>query len=107
MRVWLQSFVKSAHIKKIQLFRKNSTWVSNNAEFDGNFEPLEKVAKVHAIQVLNEKMCAVCKSSLAIYSPNSISASNFAFSDTLTDFLKSFLLILLALFANTEIVVPK
>ncbi len=45
VRVWLQSFVKSAHKTQYNYSEKNSTWVSNNAEFGGNFEPAETVAK--------------------------------------------------------------
>ncbi len=37
-------------------FFKKAMWVSKNAEFDADFESVEKVAKTHAKKVFNKKV---------------------------------------------------
>ncbi len=44
-RVWLKKFAKSADMTKKNCFQIIFIWVSKNADFDAEFESVEKVAK--------------------------------------------------------------
>jgi len=45
VRVWLQSFAKNVLIRHNKITFQKFNMGTNNAEFDSNFEPVEKVAE--------------------------------------------------------------
>ncbi len=52
----LSKVVKSANMTHKVFFFKNAIWVSKNAEFNADFEFIEKLKKTHAEKVINEKV---------------------------------------------------
>jgi hypothetical protein len=88
-------------------------WVSENAEFDVDFESIEKVVKKTLSKiVINEKVTekwsfftfiTQCKSLFCTFSTHSNSASNFAFYDIRIEFLQKYIF----LFESEETVFKK